>query len=517
MTVALPADLRRIRDRIRAWAEEFGLDFPETFFEVLDHDALHEVAAYGGFPTRYPHWRFGMQYEQLRKTYAYGLQKIYELVINNDPCYAYLMRSNGTTDQKIVMAHVYGHADFFKNNLWFGPTHRKMIDQMANHGTRVRRYADRWGAEKVERFLDDALCLENLVDAHEPYRPGAARKGAPDGGADDLDEEERRIGEKVPRLRAGPEYMDRYLNPPEELERARRRMERDLETRRRFPAKPERDVLRFLMENAPLSSWQRDLLAIVRAEALYFAPQAMTKIMNEGWATYWHSTIMTERALSDDELLDYADAHSSTLASSPGRLNPYKLGLELWRDIADRWDRGRFGTEYSRCTDWTQRRSWDTRTGLGRAKIFEVRKAYNDVTFIDEFLTEDFVREKRLFVYGRNAEGAKVIESRDFAKVKETLLRDLTNFGNPVVEVLDANHRNRGELLLRHRWEGLDLRGDYARDTMEALHRIWRRPVHVATKVEGRGRILVFDGTRHSSEEARGEEGGSRKGSVQDH
>ena len=349
MTIALPADLRRVRERIRAWAEEYGLDFPDTFFELLDHDALHEVASYGGFPTRYPHWRFGMQYEQLRKTYAYGLQKIYELVINNDPCYAYLMRSNAMTDQKIVIAHVYGHADFFKNNLWFGPTHRKMIDQMANHGTRIRRYADRHGAEKVEKLLDDALCLENLVDPYEPYRPGAPRRTTAGEDADALDEEERRLGERIPRLRSGPDYMDRYMNPPEEMARERRRLEKALEKQRRFPAKPERDVLRFLLENAPLSSWQRDVLGIVRAEALYFAPQAMTKIMNEGWATYWHSTIMTERALSDDEVLDYADAHSATVATAPGRLNPYKLGLELWRDIQDRWDRGRFGTEYGRC------------------------------------------------------------------------------------------------------------------------------------------------------------------------
>ena len=170
MTVALPADLRRLRDRIRRWAEEYGLDFNETFFEVLDHDALHEVAAYGGFPTRYPHWRFGMQYESLRKTYAYGLQKIYELVINSDPCYAYLMRSNALTDQKIVIAHVYGHADFFKNNLWFSKTNRRMIDEMANHATRVRSYIDRHGVETVEDFIDACLSLENLIDPHAEDR-----------------------------------------------------------------------------------------------------------------------------------------------------------------------------------------------------------------------------------------------------------------------------------------------------------------------------------------------------------
>ena len=509
MSAALPAEIRRLRDRIRSWAEEYGLDFNETFFELLDHDALNEVAAYGGFPTRFPHWRYGMQYEQLRKGYAYGLQKIYELVVNNDPCYAYLMRSNALTDQKIVIAHVYGHADFFKNNLWFGPTNRKMIDQMANHGTRIRRYADKYGLEKVEKFLDDAFSLENLVDVFEPYRP-QEKKGPAVPAADLLDEEERHLEEKLPKLKAKSEYMDRYLNPPEVMEQERRKLEKALERQRRFPAAPQRDVLRFLQEHAPLSSWQRDVLGIVRAESLYFAPQAMTKVMNEGWATYWHSTILTERALEDDELLDYADAHSATLATRPGQINPYKLGLELWRDIQSRWDRGRFGPEYARCDDFAKRMAWDTRAGLGRQKVFEVRRAYNDVTFIDEFLTEDFVRERRLFVYRRGSDDEMVVASREWKQVKETLLRDLTNLGNPIIEAEDANHRNRGELLLRHRWDGLDLRMDYARDTMEALFRVWRRPVHVATQVEGHGRVLSFDGDRHSSEETQEAAGAGR-------
>ena len=132
----LPPELERIRESVIEDATGYGLDFFETIFELLDYDELNEVAAYLGFPTRYPHWRFGMEYGKLAKGYTYGLQKIYELVINNDPCYAYLMRNNDITDQKLVMAHVYGHCDFFKNNLWFSHTNRKMVDLMANHSTR---------------------------------------------------------------------------------------------------------------------------------------------------------------------------------------------------------------------------------------------------------------------------------------------------------------------------------------------------------------------------------------------
>ena len=153
----LTPELAQLRDETRDLAKSYGLDFYEVIFELVDHDELNMIASYGGFPTRYPHWRFGMEYEHLTKSYAYGLSKIYELVINNDPCYAYLMRSNSITEQKLVMAHVYGHCDFFKNNYWFSQTNRKMMDQMANHGNRVRRYMDRFGVEEVETFIDACL------------------------------------------------------------------------------------------------------------------------------------------------------------------------------------------------------------------------------------------------------------------------------------------------------------------------------------------------------------------------
>src|SRR5437868_7893144 len=165
----LPEHLAEIQAQMEQHAKNYGLDFFPTIFELVDCDQLNAVAAYGGFPTRYPHWRFGMEYEQLAKGYAYGLQKIYELVINNDPCYAYLMTSNGLVDQKLVMAHVYGHCDFFKNNYWFSQTSRKMMDEMANHGNRIRRHMDRHGVEEVEIFIDACLSIEDLIDIHSPF------------------------------------------------------------------------------------------------------------------------------------------------------------------------------------------------------------------------------------------------------------------------------------------------------------------------------------------------------------
>src|SRR5437867_9004660 len=165
----LPSDLEQIREEIEGFATEYQLDFYETIFEILDFKQLNEVASFMGFPNRFPHWRFGMEYERLSKSYAYGLHKIYEMVINNDPCYAYLLQCNNYVDQKIVMAHVYGHCDFFKNNFWYTKTNRKMMDEMANHATRVRRHVERHGQEQVERFIDACLSIEHLIDPHSMF------------------------------------------------------------------------------------------------------------------------------------------------------------------------------------------------------------------------------------------------------------------------------------------------------------------------------------------------------------
>jgi stage V sporulation protein R len=491
---SLPAPLRDMQREIEGYAREAGLDFWDIVYEVLGYDEMNMVAAYGGFPNRYPHWRFGMEYERLSKGYAYGLQKIYEMVINNEPAYAYLLEANADVDQKTVMAHVCAHVDFFKNNFSFRHTHRKMMDEMANHATRLRRLIDKHGIEKVEDFVDRCLSLENLVDYHAPFIQRHEKKEAVPAGEE---EEEKPV--EVHGLKSGREYMDRYINPQEFMEAQRKKLEAERQEKKKFPERPERDVLAFLLEHAPLEKWEREVLAVVREEAYYFAPQGQTKVLNEGWASFFHSLIMTTRALKDDEIIDYADHHSGTMGVRPGVVNPYKLGIELLRDIEDRWNRGAFGKEYDECDDLRARRAWDRKLGMGRKKIFEVRKHYNDVTFIDEFLTPEFAVEQQLFTYGFNEKGNRwEIVSREFKKVKQKLLQQLTNFGQPIIEVVDGNHENRGELLLAHKHEGVDLKMDYARDTLKNLQSLWRRPVSLVTRVEGRGLMMRFDGRDHA-------------------
>jgi stage V sporulation protein R len=493
----LPPDLLAHKLEIEEHARKFGLDFYETIFEVVDADDLNEIAAYGGFPTRYPHWSFGMAYEELKKSYEWGLSKIYEMVINNDPCYAYLMRCNHVVDQKLVMAHVYGHCDFFKNNAYFAHTSRKMMDEMANHGVRIRNYAEKYGEDAVEAFVDKCMSIDDLIDIHSTFI--RRREDTP---RYDFAESPDNEAHTLTRFKS-KDYMDDYINPPEALraeEEAQKKRAAALE--RRFPEHPERDVLYFLMQYAPLKPWQRDVLSIIRDEAYYFAPQGQTKIMNEGWASYWHSTIMTERALTSWECIDYADHHSGTMAVQPGRINPYKLGIELFRDIERRWNTGQFGKEWEECENETVRRSWDKKLNLGRQKIFEVRRVHNDITFIDSFLTREFCQEQKMFSYAFQDQGENyVIESRDFEIIKQRLLQGLTNHGRPFIYVVDGNYRNRGELLLRHDHQGTDLNPQKSADTLANVGAIWSRPVHLQTVFEGKPSLMTFDGTKHSMKE----------------
>jgi stage V sporulation protein R len=211
---------------------------------------------------------------------------------------------------------------------------------------------------------------------------------------------------------------------------------------------------------------------------------------------------MTQRALLPDELIDYASNHAGTMATSPAQLNPYKLGLELLRDIEDRWNRGAFGPEYEQCEDLAARDNWDLGLGLGREKLFEVRRIFNDVGFIDTFLTEDFARRHKLFAFDYNSRSNRYeISSREFQDIKRRLLFQLTHFGQPIIEVVDSNHANRRELYLVHRHEGIDLDVPYAEETLKNLHTIWGRPVLLETSLDGKGRALFSHGPDGGNQE----------------
>lgn len=233
----LPLDLARMRDEIRKHADHYGLDPFEVIFEMVDSDQINSLAAFAGFPVRYPHWRFGMDYDQFSKGYEWGLQKIYEMVINTDPAYAYLMKSNSYVDQKTVMAHVYGHVDFFKNNQWFSKTNRKMLDTMANHAVRIREYMDMYGQDKVENFIDQCLAIENLIDPHLPFVENKSRREGSEGGVGP------QASQDPGKFKVDRSYMDKFINPPEFVAEQRKKMVEKAKASRRNPAEPQKDVL----------------------------------------------------------------------------------------------------------------------------------------------------------------------------------------------------------------------------------------------------------------------------------
>jgi stage V sporulation protein R len=395
----------------------------------------------------------------------------------------------------LAAGFVVHNCDFFKNNAYFSHTSRKMMDEMANHGARIRSYLEKYGEDEVEAFVDRCMSIDDLIDIHS-----TAIRRRVDVSRYDFSKDADKPEEVSSTRFKSKGYMDEYINPRDVLkaEEEERRKAQE-QTARSFPEEPQKDVLLFLIENAPIRNWQRDILSIVRDEAYYFTPQGMTKVINEGWASYWHSTIMTQKALSPSELIDYADHHSGTMAMSRTRLNPYKLGIELLRDIEMRWNTGRFGKEYEECDDLEKKRTWDKHLGLGRQKIFEVRRVHNDITFIDNFLTPEFCVQHNLFSFAYQEQaGQYFIESRDFEKIKQRLLFSLTNFGKPWIYVIDGNYRNRGELLLKHAHTGVDLKLDQAADTLGNIQAIWGRPVHLTTLVDGKPTTLSFDGTDHS-------------------
>lgn len=420
---SLPPRLEEHRRRIEGLARSHGLDFYDTRFVMLDAADVNAVAAYGGFPVRHPSWRFGMEWERLEKGREWGLSKIYELVVNNDPAWAYLVRGNSEMEQKLVMAHVYGHVDFFKHNIWFQPTDRSMVDTMARHGAQVRGLVDDKGQEAVEAFLDLAQSLDNLVDPWLPLRE---------------------------RLKA-PQPRQAAAAPAGDFETVRRRSLGAVE------APPTFDVLGFLAERAPLEPWQRELVRMVRAEALYFVPQRLTKIMNEGWASYWHAKILEDGALEASEVLDFADCHSGATACAPGRLNPYKLGIELYRRAE--------------------------RLGMD---VFRLRRAHHDVTLLDELVDEEFARGLELFAPRKGPDGSVV----GWRETKEQLLRELGNGGLPRIELVEDDHLRRGELLLRHHHDGRDLDASAAARTLENLATLWGRAAHLDTVQGGTRRRL---------------------------
>ncbi len=469
------SDIERLRDAIdQAWEEarNFGLDPFPTHFELVPATIMYEFASYS-LPGRFSHWTHGKAYHRQKMQYDFGLSKIYEMVVNTNPSYAFLMDMNDLLQNTFVAAHVFGHTDFFKNNAYFQHTSRRMIDKVSIHAERIAKYEFDHGKAEVERFLDAVLSIQEHVDYNLLIRD------------DDPAEKEEK------HTKPSSEYDDLWG-----LEKRAKRAEEERDRRPgkppKFPEKPEKDLLLFLNQHAPhLQPWQRDIIEIVRSEMLYFVPQMQTKTMNEGWASLWHSRIMRKLGdngvISNSETLEFAQLHSGVLSPSRTSLNPYYLGFKILEDIERRWDNP---TE-------EERERLGRKPGKGREKIFEVRELDNDVSFLRNYLTEELVKDLDLYLYRKEGDEWVIVE-KNWEKVRDGIVASLTNFGYPYLVVENGDYRGNRELYIKHLFEGQELDLIYAEKTLQHVYLLWGRPVHLETVYEGKRILISYDGERNS-------------------
>ncbi|WP_276278938.1 SpoVR family protein [Halorussus caseinilyticus] len=586
--------LREPADEARNLAHKLGLDPYDVNYWVVDYDEMNELIAYNGFQERYPHWRWGMQYDRQQKQGQYTGGKAFEIVINDDPSHAFLQESNAVADQKAVITHVEAHADFFAKNRWY----RMFADELdaaamlERHARRIEEYMSdpEIDREAVEQWIDSVLCLEDNIDQHEPFKRQFERE---DDDEDEMPDDE--LAERLEEMDLSDEVKQQVFDE-EWLDEQADAAELD---------EPERDVLAFLRDHGKaydeesgkaeeMTEWQKEILEMLRAESYYFAAQKLTKVMNEGWAAYWESAMMGEEAFAgDDEFLLYAD-HQARVLNSPG-LNPYQLGKELWEYIENTENRREVCRKLLRTEGVTWRNFHDTvdfdrvqellapdpridgidpesldeldalapekvdeenlekaknneidvesypwkvltYEGLaerhfslckrqnrgflrsvsqqdleqfaryivddarfesveqaiadvdyttGWDKMRDVRASNNDVTFLDSYLTQEFVTDNQYFTYEfSQTTGDYRVASTDYEDVKKKLMLQFTNFGKPTVAVYDGNYNNRNELLLGHHYNGVMLDIEQAKRTLERVFDLWGRPVNLKTIVK---------------------------------
>ena len=459
-------DLEEWDQRISEKVEAFGLNCYPQQFEICDHNQMLSNMAYSGVPSHYPHWSYGKTYEKQKTLYDYGVTGLpYEMVINSNPCLAYLMRDNSLLLQILTIAHVYAHNDFFKNNFTFRTTRSEYtVDTFKAHGDRIRSYIEdpSISLEKVEGILDAAhaislQCRRNLAIRKRSY------------------EEERQA------------LMEASFPPEDPFQHIHMRHPFTPPDLNKVPPVPDEDLLLFLRDHNPnFSGWEKDVLTIVHDEAQYFIPQIETKIMNEGWATFWHKLILDSLHLPQDLHLEFIVRHNQVVRPFNHDLNPYHIGLLLWRDIFYR-SNNMDPAEAQEITDLNGNGKMDT--------LFEVRESDRDSSFLRRHLTENLVRELGLFEYefrGDQKVVGNIADSEGWARVKETLLKNVGMNTVPVIKVEDADFGHKHTLFLVHYHDGRDLDLEYAEKTLFYISRLWPGEVVLETMLNGAKYLLNF-------------------------
>ncbi len=458
-------DLQEWNQRIVELVQRFGLDPYTQEFEICDYEEMLSYMVYSGMPSHYPHWSYGKAYEKLKTLYDYGLSGLpYEMVINSDPCIAYLMRDNTLALQILTIAHVYGHNDFFKNNFTFRTIRAEFtIETFKAHANRVRHYVEdpSIGLEKVERILDAAHAL-----SLQCRRNLSIRKQT---------ETEQRI--------AKLENSKPSTDPFQSIHRRKDWVSPDLD---KVPLYPEEDILLFIRDHNPqLADWERDLLTMVHEQAQYFIPQIETKIMNEGWASFWHKRILEALDLPQGLRLEFFVRHTQVLSPTPGAINPYYVGMKVWEDIEKRWTH----------PSSEEVKEFGPKKETASEKLIEVREVERDSSFLRRYLTEELIRELNLFEYqsrGNEKVVSRVADEENWQAIKDTLLQNVGTGTIPVIKVEDADYNNNRSLFLKHYHDGRDLQIEYAEKTLQYLRQLWGRDVVLETVVNDKKSLLCY-------------------------
>lgn len=398
------ADLEAYAQKVEQKAAEFGLDHYEVVYESCDHRTMINRMAYSGIPFRYHHWSFGKAYDVINTQYSYGVTGLpYEMVINANPAIAYLMLDNPLAVQVLVMAHVLGHVNFFKHNYVFVKTYpQDALASFKTHARRINEFIDTYGVARVERVLDAAKALE-----FNTIRTFLVQEAS------------------------------RETEEPSEWSPKKKVKE------------PTEDILSFIRDHNPmLEPWQKDVLTIVHDEALYFLPQIETKIMNEGWATFWHYRIMNALDLPFDMQMEFLKLHNRIVQPAGGSINPYAVGFAIWQDLNDR---------------------------LGTEALFSIMEGNRDVSFLRQFLSREIMERLHMFAYKKKGPSEVVVkelsDDQGWKSVREELIRWVGVNSLPVIKVSDVEPD--GTLTLVYQSDGRKLDPDYREHTLRHIEFLW--------------------------------------------
>jgi stage V sporulation protein R len=477
MTITVE-ELQRWDEKIRVLVEKYGLNcFPQEF-EVCDHNDMLGYMAYTGMPSHYSHWSYGKSFEKQKTLYDYGVSGLpYEMVINTNPSVAYLMRDNSLLLQILTIAHVYGHNDFFANNFTFtsGTDSKGALQMFRTQSARIDSYIEdpSIGIDLVENAIDDAHAL-----MYQVARNLAIKKLSP-----------AELRERKWQSASGAE------DPNWEIHSKKEFIAPDLS---KVPLEPEENILQFIAQYNPyLPDWKRDILNIVDKQARYFIPQMETKIMNEGWASYWHYKILNNLDLEQGLFLEFLVKHNQVLRPTPGGLNPYHLGFVIWHDIERRWNEGQTGREYTDDTPAADISALDENNTPGRKKIFEVRESDRDTSFLRRFLTHEIMEELNLFQHekrGKERVVTKISDEESWQEVKNNLIGSVGSGWIPTIKIDDADFGRNRTLYLKHYHDGRDLLLEYAEHCLKHIKNLWEREVVLETTVNGKKSLLKIVG-----------------------